>query len=150
MPKAVISVDVETLVNNIKPYQLIKAQAVKDILKKNGFKIESYAKELVPVDTGRLRASISTNWSGSSMDRGKVSGSAKPDDGVGRPQGKPGLSVVVGTNVKYARRIEHGFMKTDKLGRKYNQHDQPYLHPAYFMFEGQAIKEISVALKKVK
>lgn len=33
----------------------------------------------------------------------------------------------VGTNVKYARRLELGFVGTDKLGRKINQGPRPYL-----------------------
>jgi phage gpG-like protein len=37
---------------------------------------------------------------------------------------------VVGTNVKYARRLELGFMGTDKLGRKVYQAPRPYLRRA--------------------
>jgi len=36
----------------------------------------------------------------------------------------------VGTNLEYARRLELGFVGTDKLGRKYNQAPRPYLRPA--------------------
>ena len=45
---------------NLKKYQIIKTQAVKDRLKKQAFKVELQAKSVVVVDTGRLRASIST------------------------------------------------------------------------------------------
>src|SRR5574343_442459 len=50
------------------------------------------------VDTGRLRASISTNWTGSGMSRGKVDSLAKAEDGVGMPT-DTGFHVYVGTNV---------------------------------------------------
>jgi len=43
------------------------------------------------------------------------------------PQGLVGR---VGTNLEYARRVELGFVGTDKLGRKYNQAPRPYLRPA--------------------
>lgn len=48
---------------------------------------------------------------------------------------------VVGTNVKYARRLELGFMGTDRAGRKVYQAPRPYLRRA--MLENQdAIKAI--------
>jgi len=37
---------------------------------------------------------------------------------------------VVGTNVKYARRLELGFVGTDRLGRRINQAPRPYLRRA--------------------
>ena len=75
-----------------------------DAVQKGCYLVEGDAKKLVPVDTGRLRASI-TN---------------EVEEEVGR----------VGTNVEYARRIELGFVGTDILGRNYNQKPQPYLRPA--------------------
>jgi|GEM_PF-1720902 len=139
MAKDAITFRVETLVDNIKPYQIIKTQAVKDILKEGGFKIETDAKRLAPVKHGRLRASISTNWSGSSMSRGKVGSKAKADDGVGRPPGKPGMVVFIGTNVDYAVYQEFG---TKKMSAR------PFLHPAYWGQESEILRRISVALKK--
>lgn len=63
-------------------------------------------------DTGRLRASISTNWSGSGMTRGKVQGRAESGDGVGQPGTKDDkFTVVVGTNVPYALPLETGSIK---------------------------------------
>jgi very-short-patch-repair endonuclease len=54
------------------------------------------------VDTGRLRASISTNWSGSGKARGEVGAKAKLEDGVGPPPTNEEFTVYVGTNVEYA------------------------------------------------
>ena len=55
------------------------------------------------VDTGRLRASISTNWSDSGLSRGRVGGQADSENGIGQPnQVQRKFTVVVGTNVLYA------------------------------------------------
>jgi len=89
------------VVANLKMYQIIKTQAIKDRLKKQAFKIELSAKEGCPVDTGRLRASISTNWAGSPMNEGKTDGKAKSGDGIKKPTGPKELVYVVGTNVEY-------------------------------------------------
>jgi len=137
-------------VANLKKYQIIKTQAIKDRLKKQGFKIELAAKEIATekgvVDTGRLRASISTNWAGSSTPRASIKNPirdprnpSKSDDGVGRPDGPKELVYVVGTNVKYAPAQEHG---TSKLTGR------PYLYPAYFMYEGETIRAIALIMKK--
>ena len=73
------------------------------------------------VDYGRLRASISSNWSQSGMEFGKVGSKAKTDDGISRPD-KPWTGVV-GTNVEYAEDLELG-----KESR--NLKPRPYLRPA--------------------
>jgi len=99
---------IEKTLASLKKWQVIKRQACEDTLKKIGFKVEGDAKRMTPVWTGRLRNSMSTNWSGSGMTKGKVSGTAKADDGVGEPQGPKGLVVVVGTNVLYAHMQEFG------------------------------------------
>lgn len=55
------------------------------------------------VDTGRLRASISTNWSGSGMNKGEVGPKAELEDGVSHPDTLGNEFVVrIGTNVPYA------------------------------------------------
>ena len=99
------------------------------------------------VDTGRLRASISSNWTGSGMARGEVNRKAKgeegkekakPEDGVGQPTKE--LTGVVGTNVEYARRLELGFVGADSLGRIYNQLPRPYLRPALHKNEKKIAK----------
>jgi len=126
------------VIANLKKYQLIKTQAIKDRLKKQAFKIELAAKEGCPVKTNRLRSSISTNWAGSSMSEGKTGGQAMSGDGVKKPDGPKDLVYVVGTNVKYGPYIEHG---TSKMSA------QPYLFPAYFMHEGETILAIAAIMK---
>jgi hypothetical protein len=58
------------------------------------------------VDTGRLRGSISYNWSGSGKARGKTDPPATDADGVGQYQLEAptdiGFVATIGTNVKYA------------------------------------------------
>jgi len=74
----------------------------KNVTEKDYIKHQASAPGEPPaVDTGRLRASISTNWSGSGMDKGRVDAQALPDDGIGEPKGDK-FTVVVGTNVDYA------------------------------------------------
>lgn len=67
-----------------------------------GYIVEALAKQNCPVNHGRLRASISTNWSGSPTAR-------QTADSVGRPpRSKHRFVVVVGSNVFYAPYIEFG------------------------------------------
>jgi len=77
------------------------------------------------VDTGRLRASITFNWSGSGRGRAPIqnpSKETKSNDGVGEPvAGRHEVVVVVGTNVKYGRYLELGTTKIKP---------RPYLRPA--------------------
>jgi HK97 gp10 family phage protein len=86
-------------------------RAVRDEMLKQGERLETEAKQSppTPVDTGRMRGSISTNWSGSGMARGKVDSPAKSGDGVGQPDERDKqFAVVVGTNVEYAPYVETG------------------------------------------
>ena len=137
-----ITVKVEGLekaISALKKYQVIKREACSLALIRAGFKIEAAAKEIITekgaVDTGRLRASISVNFSGSGKSEGKTGSQAQSGDGVGEPGGPKGLSVVIGSNVAYSRAIEHGIAGTKRQGR-------PYLYPAYFMHEGEVLKDI--------
>ena len=100
----------------------------------NGFLVHN-----CPVDTGRLRASISTNWAGSPMNEGKTGGKAKSGDGVKKPAGPKELVYVVGTNVEYSEDVEHGTKKREAT---------PYLFPAYFMYEGETVAAIAMIMKK--
>lgn len=69
---------------------------------------EGQAKRRARVRTGRLRASITHR-----VERaGRV------------------IRGFIGSNVRYARRIELGFHGTDRRGRTYNQRAYPYLRPA--------------------
>ena len=89
---------------------------------KAGFMIEKDAKHFVKVDTGRLRSSISVNWTGSGMAEGKIENKAKSGDGIKQPTSRPDeFTVVVGTNVNYAIPQEYG---TSKIA------GQAYLRPA--------------------
>lgn len=121
---------------------LIRERAKKRLLA-IGFQIERDAKKAITdygrIDTGRLRASISTNWTDSGMERGKtgtytqgyqdrtgygvsdkkeagsraIKGEGGGADGIGCPPTQnPNLfQVVVGTNVRYAPFIEFGTSK---------------------------------------
>lgn len=88
-------------------------------LTKVGFMIEREAKHLCPVDTGRLRASISTAWKGGPSE-GKTGTKAHEGDGVKAPTDE--LTVVVGTNVEYSTAVEFG---------KGKRKPKPYLRPAF-------------------
>lgn len=83
-------------------------------LKRTSIKVVRRAKRLAPVDTGRLRSSIVDEISRDSR----------------------GLVARVGTDVKYAARIEFGFSGKDSLGREYNQAAQPFLRPAVAQVTG--------------
>lgn len=92
-------------------------KANKQIMSKACLLVERDAKKLCPVSPhgGHLRASITSEIEGT----------------TGR----------IGSNKKYARRIELGFVGADSLGRVYNQKPQPYLRPALHKNE-KAILEL--------
>lgn len=75
-------------------------EKINNVVRKKGLKVVRKAKNNAPVDTGRLRASISLEEE--SMGNGLI-------------------RVLVGTNVDYARFVEFGTS---------NQPAQPYLRPA--------------------
>lgn len=149
---------VEKTLAKLKKWQLIKRQACEDTLKKIGFTIERDAKILCPVDTGRLRASLSTNWSGSGNSRGRTEKKAQADDGVGQPGGPRGLVVVVGTNVKYAIFVEYGHVAASKMGEESWTglnvgvgtivEGRFYLTKAYLQHEGEVVTEIGKIMGK--
>lgn len=87
------------------------------------------------VDTGRLRASISTNWSGSILWRGKTGPQAEQTDGIGRPTKKQEkFTVVVGSNVAYAPFLEFG---TRKMAAR------PYMRPAFDRIKNRIARMIA-------
>ena len=139
---------VEGLLKNLKKYQLIKREACQIALKEQGFKVERDAKKNCPVQTGRLRASISTNWSKSGMPEGRKGGQAKGGDGVGQPPGERGLVVVVGTNVFYGPSVEFGSFTSLKVGGYRGRAGKLYLTKAYLAHEGETLNRIKKIFKK--
>jgi phage gpG-like protein len=159
MSKVTVKVEgVAKTLASLKKWQIIKRQACEDTLKEIGFKIERDAKLLCPVDTGRLRSSLSTNWSGSGKPRGRTGGKAQADDGVGEPNGPRGLIVVVGTNVKYAIFVEYGHVAASKMGEESWAglnvgvgtivEGRFYLTTAYLQHEYEVVQEIGKIIKK--
>jgi HK97 gp10 family phage protein len=57
--------------------------------------------------------------------------------------------MAVGSSMEYARRLEHGFMDTDKLGRRYNQQPRPFLRPALDENTDEIEKAIAKKLEQV-
>lgn len=55
----------------------------------------------------------------------------------------------VGTNLVYARRVELGFIGTDKLGRKINQRARPYLRRAYAERLNEIVDTIASSLRAI-
>jgi len=99
-------------------------------LKRAGFAVERQAKMDCPRRTVRLAGSISTNWTGSGMARGKTDSPAKAEDGVGQPTDKE-FTVVVGTKVKYAKFVELGTVKMAA---------RPFLFPAVEKQSGKIVE----------
>lgn len=95
--------------------------AIEVALEKVGLAAEGYAKRLCPVDTGRLRSSIThatATYPGVGVyedDAGNVFDDATAD---GTPEKN---TVYIGTNVEYAPYVELGTARTNA---------QPYLKPA--------------------
>lgn len=86
------------------------------LLDKIGFTIEHKAKELCPVDTGHLRSMIQHK--------------TIPSE----------LSVVIGTNVSYAKYVEFmASLESPKKGRETGQ--MPFLRPAIFLSKNK-IREL--------
>jgi hypothetical protein len=134
---------VDELVRNINALAVGSPTAIANGVKRVALKIERQAKANVPVDTGRLRASISTNWTGSGKARGDVESKAKPDDGVGQPpERKDQFTAVIGSNVEYAAEVEFNEKAQHEVGGPH------YLYSAYFSLEGDVEKEISSELGK--
>lgn len=110
---------------------------------KRGSKIHVASAEGNPpaVDTGRLRASISTNWTKSGMSRGKVDPEAEVGDGVGAGGGGDRFVVTVGTNVTYGPLLEFG---TSKMGPR------PFIRPVFDQFKNKIAKLVAtVTVRKI-
>jgi len=118
-----------------------KKERVRKALIDSGFLIEGRAKRRCPVDTGRLRASISTAWDGSG--RPTLNNPVKEstdDDAVLPPQREhDDIAVVrVGTNVKYAPYIEGGWSKQAPSG---------FLTPAVLESKKDVVSLLSKAME---
>jgi len=75
------------------------------------------------VDSGRLRASIASNWSGSGLPNGNVTNPKQSGDGISMPPTeKDKFTGRVGTNVFYGKILEYGSVK---MGPR------PFLRPAF-------------------
>jgi HK97 gp10 family phage protein len=142
----------QSVVEGLTKVNVRMKEKARDVIKKVAFDIEGDAKKLVPVDTGRLRASISVNWTGSGMARGKVKGRTTPKpgrkpssstDGVGRPEDRGGFYAAVGTNVEYGPSIEHG----GTTGGAHSMAPQPYLWPALAMNKAKLKAGLERALR---
>lgn len=107
---------IEDLIRKVRSYQVITKEAIRIALVRGGLQIELAAKEMCPVDTGRLRGSITT-------DKRYIQK----------------FLVMVGTKVDYGPYVEFGTKKMDA---------RPYLFPAFFMFEGEIVKDIKKILDK--
>lgn len=94
--------------------------------------LEEEAKSLVPVDTGNLRDHIHSELIESTELRQVVAVTPVYEEGN-----------EYGFDPAYARRIEYGFVGTDRLGRRYNQPPQPYMRPAFDMRQGDARQAIA-------
>lgn len=123
----------EAMIRNLGRASAKVQSAVKKIVLTFAWQIHNDAKFMCPVDTGRLRGSISVNWTKSGMERGKVSEVAETGDGIGQPSRViPGFSAAVGTNVEYAGYVEN---------------TSPYLWPAFTMNKGKYMAMMAATLK---
>lgn len=151
-----MSVQVKGMLAVIAAFDGVNAEAeraVKRVVRKTAVRVEGRAKELVPVDTGRLRSSITHEIDAS------------------------GFSGTVGTNVEYARDVEFGRMGGDLsrgdlrglagwMNRKgiegasrrrrivtgvasHGTRAQPYLFPAWEQNRKQFLDELTAVLGRL-
>lgn len=111
-----------------------KDDAIKRAMEEIGIVAEGYAKGLCPVDTSRLRGSITYATSTKHSDGEKP---AEPADYEMRGAAEDGM-VAIGTNVEYALYVERGTHK---------QSAKPYLAPAIKNHASQYKKIIEMELK---
>lgn len=90
-----------------------------------GLVVEGQAKELCPVDTGRLAGSITTQ---SSTEGTSPKSPATSSDTIQKPNDD--MEVLVGTPVEYGPHMEFGTIKTDA---------QPFLRPALQLAQGKVL-----------
>lgn len=93
------------------------------------------AKELVPVDTGRLRDAIHQEQV-----------TDEPERQIHEVKPFVDATNEYGIDPPYARRIEYGFIGQDRLGRNYHQPAQPYMRPAYDNKKSEAEETIKSSI----
>lgn len=133
----------EDVQKSIKDLLFASPEDIKRGVLRVAMKIERQAKANVPVDTGRLRGSISENWTNSGKSRGDVDGKAAAEDGVGQPPvRRDTFTAVVGTNVEYAPFVEFNDKAQHEVGSAH------FLYGAYFSYEGDVAEEVKNELAK--
>lgn len=103
-----------------------------------GLIVQGQAKELAPVDSGRLRSSIMTS-SGIGESTKPTGKGAVGTDIIRKPSDK--FETFVGTAVEYAPYMEYGTIKTDA---------QAFLRPALDMIKGRKLTVIEQVTKNGK
>lgn len=112
-------------------------------LKAGGLVIQNEAKRLVPRVTSNLARSIHIGGEAQEGSVIQMTGEPVPEPEVSATS----AAIYVGTDVEYARRVEHGFMDTDALGRSYHQPAQPYMRPAVDTTRAEVRQEVAEALR---
>ena len=133
MPDITVKLDTTEAVAKIKAYQSGKVGALEKLIKETAFRIHELAvKPPIPVDTGRLRASIHPVFHGG----GSYKYTDKPGrafDGTLREKPSNPLEAIVGTNVEYAFDVESRV---------------PYLNPAFQKAKSEFDNKVSKMFKK--
>jgi len=138
-------VGTDKALKDVKKFTLKKIEGVKAVLERTGRKVELSAKEFCTErfkfcterfkePSGRLMASITTDTSNLNKN-----------------------IVRTGTNVKYARPVEHGHVQepgrfVPAIGKRLVRDfvpGKPYLFPAFFMHEGDIEKGLKKEFKKI-
>lgn len=118
-----------------------RSQALEQATVAGALLVQNAAKEAAPWITGTLRRSIHIGGH-ADLNPDHVEGKL-PDPDVSGDH----VTVYVGTDVEYARRIEFGFDGPDALGRTYHQPAQPYLRPALDENQAAVQREVGEALR---
>ena len=128
----------QAIVNNIRRLNKEIQEEFRKVVLQTAYVVEGDAKQMCPVDTGRLRGSLSVNWSNSGLTKGKTQSPATSEDGVAQPGfGTGQFLAAVGTNVEYAEYVE-------------NRH--PFLWTAYWLSVnwGYFSDQLKKAMERVK
>ena len=133
-----IRMDVTSYIDPTKPEKL--GEAVRTALLGSAIIVEGQAIQLCPVDTGRLRGSITHQMKGQVVSKSDTASRARHPatqaDVIDVPDDK--YTASVGTNVEYAEFVEYGTQRTKA---------QPYMRPALYM---SLFKIVSYFGKKVR